>query len=141
MGTRDASVRLNRQQASSSGEHSTELALTRTSLALDRTLMAWVRTSTSLISFGFTIYKFFQYLREERVPRETLLGPRGIALVLIALGVGALAVATAEYRRHRRTLRQEFPGYQLPGGALPAGVAGTLAGLGVLAFVLVSLRL
>ena len=28
-------------------------------VALDRTLMAWVRTATSLISFGFTIYKFF----------------------------------------------------------------------------------
>ena len=26
--------------------------------------MAWIRTSLSMISFGFTIYKFFQYLRE-----------------------------------------------------------------------------
>ncbi len=41
---------------------STELALDRTYLAHDRTLMAWVRTATSLISFGFTIYKFFQYM-------------------------------------------------------------------------------
>ena len=28
--------------------------------------MAWVRTATSLISFGFTIFKFFQFLREDR---------------------------------------------------------------------------
>jgi putative membrane protein len=45
---------------------STALALDRTLLAYDRTLMAWVRTATSLISLGFTIYKFFQYLREQR---------------------------------------------------------------------------
>jgi inner membrane protein YidH len=44
---------------------SKELSLDRTIQAHDRTLMAWVRTATSLISFGFTIYKFFQYLREQ----------------------------------------------------------------------------
>ena len=40
----------------------TALALDRTRLAHERTLMAWARTATSLISFGFTIYKFFQGL-------------------------------------------------------------------------------
>ncbi len=55
---------------------STVLATDRTRLAHDRTLMAWVRTSTSLISFGFTIYKFFQYLQEKGTgPQERLLGP------------------------------------------------------------------
>ena len=34
----------------------------RTRLAYERTLMAWVRTATSLISFGFTIYKFRRIL-------------------------------------------------------------------------------
>ena len=42
----------------------TRLAVDRTRLAYERTLMAWTRTATSLISFGFTIYKFFEYLRE-----------------------------------------------------------------------------
>jgi putative membrane protein len=37
----------------------TQLSIERTMLAHERTLMAWVRTATSLISFGFTIYKFF----------------------------------------------------------------------------------
>jgi putative membrane protein len=37
------------------------LALDRTRLAYERTLMAWIRTAASLISFGFTIYKFFPY--------------------------------------------------------------------------------
>ena len=39
----------------------TKLAVDRTRLAYERTLMAWVRTATSLISFGFTIYKFFEF--------------------------------------------------------------------------------
>ena len=39
---------------------STKLAYDRTRLAYERTLMAWVRTGTSLITFGFTIYKFFE---------------------------------------------------------------------------------
>jgi uncharacterized membrane protein YidH (DUF202 family) len=38
----------------------TRLAVERTRLAYERTLMAWVRTVASLISFGFTIYKFFE---------------------------------------------------------------------------------
>ena len=32
---------------------------------LQRTLMAWVRTALSMISFGFTIYKFLQVLQEQ----------------------------------------------------------------------------
>jgi putative membrane protein len=30
----------------------------RTRLSLERTLMSWVRTSTALIGFGFTIFQF-----------------------------------------------------------------------------------
>jgi len=40
------------------------LALDRTRLAAERTLMAWVRTALSMISFGFTIYKFLQVLQQ-----------------------------------------------------------------------------
>ena len=47
----------------------TTLAVERTRLAHERTLMAWVRTATSLISFGFTIYKTFNTCR---ISRETI---------------------------------------------------------------------
>ena len=30
----------------------------RTRLSIERTLMSWVRTSTALIGFGFTIFQF-----------------------------------------------------------------------------------
>ena len=33
-------------------------------MALDRTLLAWVRTSASLIGFGFAIYQFFELLNK-----------------------------------------------------------------------------
>src|SRR4051794_10744475 len=42
-----------------------ELAVDRTWLGYERTLMAWVRTAASLISFGFSIYKFFQFEKGE----------------------------------------------------------------------------
>ena len=45
----------------------TKLALERTFLAYERTLMAWTRTSVSLISFGFTLFKFFQYMVEQNL--------------------------------------------------------------------------
>jgi len=32
----------------------------RTRLSVERTLMSWVRTSVSLIGFGFTIVQFFE---------------------------------------------------------------------------------
>jgi uncharacterized membrane protein YidH (DUF202 family) len=31
-------------------------------------MMAWIRTATALITFGFTIYKFFQLERGEANP-------------------------------------------------------------------------
>ena len=73
---------------------SNRLALERTRLAYERTLMAWVRTATSLISFGFTIYKFFQYLREGRAGTfDGAFGPRPFALMMIAIGLVALLLA------------------------------------------------
>ena len=67
---------------------STKLAVERTRLAHERTLMAWVRTATSLISFGFTIYKFFEYLRESQgPPTGSAKGPRQFAVVMIGIGI------------------------------------------------------
>jgi hypothetical protein len=48
----------------------TKLAVERPRLACERTLMAWIRTAASLISFGFTIYKFFDYLKDSNQARR-----------------------------------------------------------------------
>jgi putative membrane protein len=118
---------------------STRLAIDRTRLAYERTLMAWVRTATSLISFGFTIYKFFQFLREgQPAANEGTLGLRSFALLMIVIGLTALLLAWAEHRRHRHALQAEY-------GPLPyslAGVVAVLIGvLGVLGLVSVLLRI
>ena len=119
----------------------TELALARTIVALDRTLMAWIRTATSLISFGFTIYKFFQALLESQGRHDThLIGPRGVALVLIGLGVGGLLGALIEYRRQRQHLRRTYARYGPIDRSVTQIVATVLSALGVLGFMLVVLR-
>jgi putative membrane protein len=99
--------------------------------------MAWIRTSTSLIAFGFTIFKFFQYLATEE-HRRTIVSPWVVGIVMILLGLTALVLAWLQHRQAMAALRAE-------GGAMPyslAGVmAGLIAGLGVLALVVVVLRL
>ncbi len=80
-------------------EERTDLALQRTLIAAERTLMAWIRTALSMIGFGFSIYKFFQYLPEEiaagniRRPQA----PRNLGMSLIALGTLALIAATWQH--------------------------------------------
>jgi putative membrane protein len=120
----------------------TRLALSRTILAHERTLMAWVRTSTSMISFGFTIYKFFQFVQDDRSVRhaQTLLEPRGVALVMILIGVGGLVLATIDYRHQLETLRRDYEAYSPSRGSIVLAAATMVAGLGVLGFVLVFLR-
>src|SRR5262245_19215157 len=89
---------------------SDDLALQRTFLAHERTLMAWIRTSTSLISFGFTIYKFFEYLLEaEKLSRSgRMFGPREFALSMIGIGVVVLMIAALQYRRALKLLEQTY---------------------------------
>jgi putative membrane protein len=103
---------------------STRLAVDRTRLAYERTLMAWVRTATSLISFGFTIYKFFQFLREGQPPpqQEGILGLRAFALLMITIGLTALLLAAADHQRQRHILRAEY-------GPIPYSLAAIVASL------------
>lgn len=117
----------------------TELALDRTHLAHDRTLMAWVRTATSLISFGFTIYKFFQYLREksESPSAERLLGPHDFALLMISIGLISLLLATIQHWQFRKKLKQK---YQVTGFPLTMIMAALISLLGILALIAVILR-
>ena len=118
--------------------NSNQLAVDRTRLAHDRTLMAWVRTATSLISFGFTIYKFFQYLQEKSQPREDrIFEPREFALVMIGIGFTALVLATVQHRRDMVRIRELYPSVPY---SLSTVLAGLLSILGIIAFVTVVFR-
>jgi putative membrane protein len=115
---------------------SNRFALERTRLAYERTLMAWVRTATSLISFGFTIYKFFQYLREGRTGAvDGAFGPRAFALLMIAIGLTALLLATVDHRRHMAQLRAEYGSVPYSLAAVVALFIGILGAVGLIAVV------
>lgn len=79
-------------------------------LAMERTLMAWVRTCTSLISFGFTLYKFFQYMVEERgfLKIHQFFGPREFGIAMISIGVFGLFVATIQHRIYMKLLKKNY---------------------------------
>ena len=76
----------------------TDLAVERTVMAAGRTLMGWVRTALSMISFGFTIYKFLDAATHgAQVGLLKADGPRRLGLFLIALGVISVLLGSIEY--------------------------------------------
>lgn len=121
---------------------SNKLALERTILPHERTLMGWVRTSTSLITFGFTIYKFFQLELAAQPPRHPLhdvVGPRQFAILMISIGLFSLMIATIEHRAYRNGLRRWYPAR--PPVSLAGVVAALVSLLGVVAPVAVFFRM
>jgi putative membrane protein len=116
---------------------STTLAFERTLVAYERTMLGWIRTATSLITFGFTIYKFFQLERGGGEPNNRLIGPREFALLLVSIGLASLLLATWEYRHNIRLLRAQSPGIPR---SLAAVVAVLIAVLGILALIVMILR-
>jgi len=100
--------------------------------------MAWVRTATSLLSFGFTIYTFIQYLQQQnKAPHEGIIGPREYALLMITIGIVALAFATIQHRRDMMALRKHHP--EVP-YSLATVLAGLISLLGLLALLAVIFR-
>jgi len=87
-------------------EDRTGMAATRTLMAADRTLMGWVRTSLSLSSFGFTIYKVLQGFAEAGVNLPHGQTPRFVGLFLTGMGTLAMLMGTVEYAQSLRDLRK-----------------------------------
>jgi len=118
---------------------STELARERTREAADRTLMAWVRTTLSLIGFGFGIAKYRDILMAagfiQRPPEEfntTLI----FGLSFISLGVFGLLAAIIQHWRILAAVRKDplaFPVFK----PLVMFMAIILLLIGVFAFVAV----
>jgi putative membrane protein len=101
----------------------TRLAVDRTWLAHERTLMAWIRTATSLISFGFTIYKFFEFEAGKGGHlAHALLSPRHFAILMIATGLIALLLSVIAHRQSMKQLQEEF-------GTTRRSVSGIVAGV------------
>jgi putative membrane protein len=73
----------------------------RTRMSAERTLMSWVRTSVSLIGFGFTIVQFFERFSGMTGVAEAARpqAPRYLGLAMMAVGVLALLISVWQYRR------------------------------------------
>lgn len=118
-------------------DNATTLAFERTRIAYERTMMAWIRTATSLITFGFTVYKFFQIEMKIASADQMLIGPRGFGLALIGIGLLSLLLGTVEHARDLRALRRQY-------AVMPRSMSGAIAvlvgALGLCALVAVILR-
>ena len=114
----------------------TNLALERTRLAHERTMMAWIRTSTAMISFGFGIYKFFDYFKDQKTVTQGLIGPRQFAIFMIGTALFILAGASIQNWSENRRLRKI--------GHVPRSIATAVAALvsllGILVLIAVILR-
>ena len=99
--------------------------------------MAWVRTATSLITFGFSVYKFFQFDIKRDSEFSGLVGPREFGLMMITFGLVSLLAGTVQHVVSLRQLRAQYPG-------APRSIAALLAGLvsilGIVALVAVVFR-
>ena len=113
-----------------------QLAVDRTRLAHERTMMAWIRTSASMITFGFGIYKFFDYFGAERPASQGFLTPRRFAIFLISTGLFVLVGAAVQHWMDLKNLRTH--------GRVPISLAGAIAALisimGILALMTAILR-
>lgn len=101
------------EQAQTAGEHptlsNTDLAFERTMLAYERTLMAWVRTAVSLISFGFTLYKFFQEWRKTEETVQSVFTPRIAGMILILFGLIGLLFAEIQHVQAINKIKRDYP--------------------------------
>lgn len=100
--------------------------------------MAWIRTCTSLIAFGFTMFKFFQYLSTKEELRKPIVSPWVVGVLMIVVGLTGLTLAWFQHR-------QEMKALKAAGGSMPFSISGIMAGLiailGVVALVVVIFRL
>jgi putative membrane protein len=115
----------------------TRLAIENIALAQERTQLAWVQAGLAFISFGFSIAKAFQILHETRGESAPWIGARTIGILMVAIGLVFLVLASLQHWRAMKTLRRQYPD-------LPTSQAGVLAvllaGLGIIALVGAILR-
>ncbi len=108
------------------------LALVRTRLAHDRTMLAWIRTATSLITFGFGVHQVFRILPGSGPTglRET--APFAFGTMMVGMGLVALILAALENRTATAALTDSFP----PAAGFPSPSRSYARLLGILIFAL-----
>lgn len=120
-----------------------ELAKERNRAAAERTLMAWIRTSLSLISFGFGIDSIVSAIHSFQAAEA--LNPvrlsRILGLAFIALGTYAMISAAIEHRKELLHIQHDSEYLYTSRRSLGLVVASTLICIGVFAFVGILVRI
>jgi putative membrane protein len=119
-----------------------ELAKERNREAAQRTLLAWIRTSLSLISFGFGIDKIVDAI--DQSGRSTIphgeLSVRVVSISFIGLGIFAVCASIVEHRRILRQIGSDNFVYK-PVSSVGMITAAVLLVIGVFALFVLVLRL
>jgi uncharacterized membrane protein YidH (DUF202 family) len=85
--------------------HRTAMAADRTYWANDRTLIAWIRTSLSLIGFGFGIGRALEYLQKLGRDPDRLYTAKVFGGGFILFGLVGLLVAILQHMKIEKRLR------------------------------------
>lgn len=113
-----------------------DLARERTRMAAERTLMAWIRTSLSMIGFGFGIDKIVETLRSSDVRLVVRLesGVRWFGIGIVLLGIYSMWASLREYRRRVNLIGGDtVRGHAAP--SLATNVGKSLVAIGTFAFL------
>lgn len=105
----------------------TDMGTMRTIMAADRTLMAWIRTSLSMLSFGFTIYKVLEGAAQQHLlPRSGT--PQNVGLFLAGMGTLSMILGVFSYWATLKDL-QRAEAFRLGRPTLLISAIMTLAGV------------
>ncbi len=112
----------------------TELAKKRNQAAAERTLMAWIRTSLSLISFGFGLDRIVAVLNNMAGIDDPIRLSRILGLFFIALGTWAMLAAAMQHHQELKHIQHEDYTY-IPKRSISLIVANALFVFGLMAFL------
>ena len=95
--------------ANTMAKQRTDWAALRTRFGSERTLMAAIRTSLSLIGFGFTIYTFFEAIRKATGDNGPVrvYSPRRLGLTLVSLGIFVMVAFALQHWLFLKKLQKE----------------------------------
>ncbi|QYZ69990.1 DUF202 domain-containing protein [Neotabrizicola shimadae] len=101
-------------------------------------MLSWIRTSTSLITFGFGVHQVFRIASSADAHTRAAV-PYLFGSAMVGIGLVVLVVAVLANRRTQRHLATEYPaarGYPVAPPSHAGLLAALIGGLGIGAMIL-----